>query len=199
MPTACRCDEYIDLPRGRARGQDAVRLVDRRRQAADQDGGVGTPSSIWSRSAASTGAPCSTWPASDVAKLDADHRAELEALQAQYEEAAEAARSLARRHRPRRCRELAASSKAPAVAAASRGARCRRRRLRRRAGGAGGGERPTAPAARHLAEDDLAKCTNCKTCYQDLSELFEKTTHRRRRRGQGGRPDDPGRARHASR
>jgi len=27
-----------------------------------------------------------------------------------------------------------------------------------------------------IADDDLAKCTNCKTCYQDLSELFEKTT-----------------------
>ena len=26
-----------------------------------------------------------------------------------------------------------------------------------------------------IADDDLAKCTNCKTCYQDLSELFEKT------------------------
>ncbi len=22
----------------------------------------------------------------------------------------------------------------------------------------------------------MAKCTNCKTCYQDVSELFEKTT-----------------------
>jgi len=27
-----------------------------------------------------------------------------------------------------------------------------------------------------IAEEDMAKCTNCKTCYQDLSELFEKTT-----------------------
>ena len=25
------------------------------------------------------------------------------------------------------------------------------------------------------AEADLTKCTNCKTCYQDMSELFEKT------------------------
>ena len=23
--------------------------------------------------------------------------------------------------------------------------------------------------------EDSAKCTNCKTCYQDLSEIFEKT------------------------
>ena len=27
-----------------------------------------------------------------------------------------------------------------------------------------------------IAEEVMAKCTNCKTCYQDLSELFEKTT-----------------------
>ena len=26
-----------------------------------------------------------------------------------------------------------------------------------------------------IAEADMAKCSNCKTCYQDLSELFEKT------------------------
>lgn len=26
-----------------------------------------------------------------------------------------------------------------------------------------------------IADEDMAKCTNCKTCYQDLSELFEKT------------------------
>jgi pyruvate-ferredoxin/flavodoxin oxidoreductase len=26
-----------------------------------------------------------------------------------------------------------------------------------------------------IAADDMPKCTNCKTCYQDLSELFEKT------------------------
>ncbi len=26
-----------------------------------------------------------------------------------------------------------------------------------------------------IAEADMVKCTNCKTCYQDLSELFEKT------------------------
>ncbi|MCP3866804.1 MAG: pyruvate-flavodoxin oxidoreductase [Gammaproteobacteria bacterium] len=27
-----------------------------------------------------------------------------------------------------------------------------------------------------IAESDMGKCTNCKTCYQDLSELFEKKT-----------------------
>ena len=26
-----------------------------------------------------------------------------------------------------------------------------------------------------LAEEDVPKCNNCKTCYQELGELFEKT------------------------
>ena len=26
-----------------------------------------------------------------------------------------------------------------------------------------------------ITEIDMARCTNCKTCYQDLAELFEKT------------------------
>jgi pyruvate-ferredoxin/flavodoxin oxidoreductase len=27
-----------------------------------------------------------------------------------------------------------------------------------------------------ITDEDMPKCTNCKTCYQDCSELFEKTT-----------------------
>ena len=34
----------------------------------------------------------------------------------------------------------------------------------------GGGRRD-----RHDRRFDQVKCTNCKTCYQDLSEIFEKT------------------------
>jgi len=41
------------------------------------------------------------------------------------------------------------------------------------AGGAGAAQ--TLPLV-SIAEEVMAKCTNCKTCYQDLSELFEKTT-----------------------
>lgn len=32
-----------------------------------------------------------------------------------------------------------------------------------------------ATALVSIAESDMAKCTNCKTCYQDLSDIFEKT------------------------
>jgi pyruvate-ferredoxin/flavodoxin oxidoreductase len=41
---------------------------------------------------------------------------------------------------------------------------------------------PAAAASVHtpvlatIHEDDVSKCTNCKTCYQQVSELFEKTT-----------------------
>ncbi len=40
----------------------------------------------------------------------------------------------------------------------------------------------TAPAAKGngsapvtLADEDVPKCNNCKTCYQEIPELFEKT------------------------
>ena len=41
-----------------------------------------------------------------------------------------------------------------------------------------GAPAPTGQAGGALVEitgEDTPKCTNCKTCYQDLSELFEKT------------------------
>jgi pyruvate-ferredoxin/flavodoxin oxidoreductase len=41
-------------------------------------------------------------------------------------------------------------------------------------------QQPALPGAEagplvEITEEDMAKCTNCKTCYQDVSELFEKT------------------------
>jgi pyruvate-ferredoxin/flavodoxin oxidoreductase len=104
----------------------------------------------------------------NVEMIDASHKAELEALQAQYKEAVDSREntidSIARA-----MSELAASSKAPA------------------AGGIGvalGGAAPAAAAAAPAAaangavvamDDDVSKCTNCKTCYTELPELFEKT------------------------
>lgn len=108
-----------------------------------------------------------------IAELDASHRAELEALQQQYQSLA-TERESSLDSFARAMSELAASSKAPA----SRGMM------------AFGGLAPAMPAAAPaasgakaggaapvtMAEDDVAKCTNCKTCYQELGELFEKTT-----------------------
>lgn len=109
----------------------------------------------------------------DVAKLDADHHAELEALRRQYKESVEA-RESSIDSIARAMSELASSSNAPpsnGFAAA----------LMPGAGVAATAAAPDAAAATNgsavvtLAEEDLAKCNNCKTCYQDLSELFEKT------------------------
>jgi pyruvate-ferredoxin/flavodoxin oxidoreductase len=104
----------------------------------------------------------------DVAKLDADHQAELEALQRQYKESLEA-RESSIDSIARAMSELAASSNAPPAggfaAALTPGA----------------GAAATATAAANgsalvtLADDDLSKCNNCKTCYQDVPELFEKS------------------------
>jgi len=109
----------------------------------------------------------------DVAKLDADHHAELEALQRQYKESVEA-RESSIDSIARAMSELAASSNAPP----SNGFAAT---LMPGAGVAAKTAAPSAAAAANgsalvtLAEEDLAKCTNCKTCYQDMSELFEKT------------------------
>ena len=46
---------------------------------------------------------------------------------------------------------------------------------RGRAGRGGPAAATNGSALVTLAEEDIAKCNNCKTCYQDLSELFEKT------------------------
>jgi pyruvate-ferredoxin/flavodoxin oxidoreductase len=34
----------------------------------------------------------------------------------------------------------------------------------------------TAPALKVIREEDVPKCVNCKTCYQQVPELFEKIT-----------------------
>ena len=110
-----------------------------------------------------------------VEKLDADHKAELDAMQLRYAEAVTAKEStldiIARA-----MSELAASSNAPAngsLAAA----------LAPFGGGAAApAHAPAPPKAVNggadlpfLRDEDMAKCTNCKTCYQQVSEMFEKT------------------------
>ena len=105
----------------------------------------------------------------NVQMIDASHKVELETLQSQYK-AAVSERENTIDSIARAMSELAASSKAPA------------------AGGLGlalGGAAAPAAAAPAAApngggavvtmDDDVSKCTNCKTCYTELPELFEKT------------------------
>jgi pyruvate-ferredoxin/flavodoxin oxidoreductase len=115
-----------------------------------------------------------------VEKLDADHHVELEALQQRYQasvvEHESSLDSIARA-----MSELAAASKAPQAALSAALAPF------------GAGAAPAvssatatqaAPAAGDasasglmiIREEDVPKCVNCKTCYQQAPELFEKTT-----------------------
>ena len=107
----------------------------------------------------------------DVAKLDSDHHAEVEALRQQYKEAVNS-RETSIDSIAKAMSELAASSKAPPSSgfAALLG------------GGASAAPAAAAPAAAKsngaalsYAEADVVKCSNCKTCYQELPELFEKS------------------------
>ena len=104
-----------------------------------------------------------------MAAMDLAHRNEVEALRSRYSAlAAEREHSLD--EIAKAMSELAASSRAPAG----------------HGGFAGTGHTAAAPAAAPppaagaplvaMAEDAAARCTDCKTCYQDLPELFEKIT-----------------------
>ncbi len=108
----------------------------------------------------------------DVVRLDENHRTELEALRAQYKSAVDE-RETSLDSIAKAMSELAASSNAPASGFAAS----------LMPGAAAPPPAAAAPAAVgangatlvSVAEADLAKCNNCKTCYQDLPELFEKT------------------------
>jgi pyruvate-ferredoxin/flavodoxin oxidoreductase len=105
----------------------------------------------------------------DVELLDASHKAELEAVRSQYKAAIEE-RENSLDSIAKAMSELAASSNAPTSGIALS------------MGGSAPAAKAAAPAASSnggsvvsLAEEDVPKCSNCKTCYQDLPELFEKT------------------------
>jgi len=116
-----------------------------------------------------------------VEKLDAEHHVELEALQHRYEESV-AERETSLDSIARAMSELAAASKAPPAALSAA--------LAPFGGGtAAASPNPSSvPAAAastsngdgsglmYIREEDVAKCVNCKTCYQQAPELFEMTT-----------------------
>ena len=103
-----------------------------------------------------------------VAKASAEYQAQIAALQAAAQQATQA-HDASLDNFARAMADLATSSKAPL-------------------GGMTGTVIPITPVASNPAAaaapaandalvtiEDSSKCTNCKTCYQDLSELFEKT------------------------
>ncbi|HEY5581031.1 MAG TPA: pyruvate-flavodoxin oxidoreductase, partial [Rhodoferax sp.] len=107
-----------------------------------------------------------------VAKMDESHRLGMAALQAQYRDSV-TQRDTSLDSFARAMSELAAASKAPVGSA---------RVIPIMAQSAGAASAAASPAVAATAEAlvtydiaDQVKCTDCKTCYQDLPELFEKT------------------------
>ncbi|MEJ2123576.1 MAG: 2-oxoacid:acceptor oxidoreductase family protein [Alphaproteobacteria bacterium] len=108
-----------------------------------------------------------------VEAMDTAHRAEVESLQQKYKDLA-----------AERENSLDSFAKAMSELASSSGAPVSRNMMS--FGGLASPQAAPASEASSAAngsgvhvvmdESDLAKCTNCKTCYQDLDELFEKTT-----------------------
>ncbi|MCC7200735.1 MAG: 2-oxoacid:acceptor oxidoreductase family protein, partial [Gammaproteobacteria bacterium] len=117
-----------------------------------------------------------------VEKLDADHHVELGALQQRYQETL-ASQEASLDVIARAMSELAAASNAPpasmaAVLAPFGGAPASAAAPATAAGAAPAGAAADAAAAGMpiLREEDVPKCVNCKTCYQQVGELFEMIT-----------------------
>jgi len=111
----------------------------------------------------------------DVAKLDTDHHVEMETLKREVKEATEA-RESSIDSIARAMSELASSSSAPASGSVGHAPVGVTTHLISAAPAAA---TPAAPgngaAPVTLADEDVPKCSNCKTCYQEIPELFEKT------------------------
>ncbi len=110
----------------------------------------------------------------DVVKMDSDHHAEVETLKRQYAEAAEA-RESSIDSIAKAMSELAASSSAPVSAGFAGVSAGPMTRLISTAPPAAAPAKGNGAAPVELADADVAKCSNCKTCYQEVPELFEKT------------------------
>lgn len=109
-----------------------------------------------------------------VDRMQEGHRRELDQWQQRYQES-NADREHSIDSIARGMAELAASSSAPAQAGTQA---LPLSDITTSVGGAPALEAGGSGVDSALVEitaDDMPKCTNCKTCYQDLSELFEKT------------------------
>ena len=103
-----------------------------------------------------------------VARMDATHRQSIDSLQAQYKDSLKQ-HDTSLDAIARAMSELAASSKAPVSAG-------RTIPIMPVAGAVAAPATAQAAVADAIVTlEDSTKCTNCKTCYQDLPELFEKT------------------------
>ena len=112
-----------------------------------------------------------------VAALDKAHKAEIAALEARYDDAL-ADRETSMDSIATGMSELAASSGAPATAFGL-GNGFSAPASPQTAMQAGSASQPAASAngsgIPHIHEEDVSLCTDCKTCYEEVPELFELT------------------------
>ncbi|PLW75935.1 2-oxoacid:acceptor oxidoreductase family protein [Cohaesibacter celericrescens] len=112
-----------------------------------------------------------------VVQIDASHHAEVAALQQSYNEAINA-RESTMDSIATGMSELAAASAAPAAVGAL-GALAPISPVSNGANASNGAVASAPPAngssIPHIREEDMAQCTDCKTCYQEIPELFEAT------------------------
>jgi pyruvate-ferredoxin/flavodoxin oxidoreductase len=109
-----------------------------------------------------------------VERMEESHRRELEEWKQKYEQA-NTEREGSIDSIARGMAELAAASGAPAAPSVHTVPVSEiATRARTDAAAETASEGAEAPLV-EITADDMAKCTNCKTCYQDLSELFERT------------------------
>ncbi|WP_114007823.1 2-oxoacid:acceptor oxidoreductase family protein [Cohaesibacter intestini] len=110
-----------------------------------------------------------------VVALDKAHKAELAALEAKYKDALDA-RETSMDSIATGMSELAASSGAPA-AAFGLGDALAPSAAAPAANGAASGAAPAANGSSvpHIHDEDMSLCTDCKTCYEEVPELFELT------------------------
>ncbi|WP_213992888.1 2-oxoacid:acceptor oxidoreductase family protein [Sodalis sp. dw_96] len=105
----------------------------------------------------------------DVGKMAAEHDAAINALTARYQASVQQ-REVAMDDIARAMSRLAASSKVPPM-----GAGAIPITMVNDASSAGLSPAAEREAPVTLSPEDQEKCTNCKTCYQDLPEIFERT------------------------
>lgn len=114
-----------------------------------------------------------------IGRMEQAHRQELEEWRLKYEQS-DADREGSIDSIARGMAELASASGAPAASSVPPFAAVSSQSVKvatpEKAGAAAADAAAAGGAALPLVEiTDMSKCTNCKTCYQDLSELFERT------------------------
>jgi pyruvate-ferredoxin/flavodoxin oxidoreductase len=108
-----------------------------------------------------------------IDRMEQSHSHEVEEWRSKYEQA-NAEREASIDSIARGMAELAASSSAPAAGTPAGGFSVSVA-APTSAAAAEAGQASDQPLV-EITDEDMAQCTNCKTCYEDLGELFEKTT-----------------------